>query len=308
MLMDKTYAIIVTYNGEKWIKKSLESVIKQCAVIVVDNNSTDNTLEIIRNNFPVVNLIKQNKNLGFGKANNIGISKALELGAEYILLMNQDVYLTDDIVSNLVSGLNENKDYGILSPIHLSNDKTIEGDFFRYASKNKKIFFDALYSKDKKSNIYEVPYVNAACWALSKHCIEKVGGFDTNFFHYGEDENYCQRVLYHNLKIGILTNSFIIHDTPDLKNTPKRKFSKKYYLAYKKFLMVEFGNINKHFDDDFYRNNIKKQVVLMIKSILFFRMDDFFGYLKKYRIIKKMKKTILKSRLLNKEIGIKYLR
>ena len=101
--MSKTFVIIVTYNGSKWIEtclKSIETSNEPLKVIVVDNNSKDNTLNIIRSKFPDTILIDNKKNFGFGKSNNLGIKKALELGGEYFFLLNQDAFIESILLKN----------------------------------------------------------------------------------------------------------------------------------------------------------------------------------------------------------------
>jgi GT2 family glycosyltransferase len=86
--MPKIYFIIVTYNAMKWAEKCFTSL-RQSSVpvhcIVVDNGSTDGTQKYITSNFPEVELIQSEKNLGFGKANNIGIEKAYQKGADFFI-------------------------------------------------------------------------------------------------------------------------------------------------------------------------------------------------------------------------------
>ena len=76
--MSSTFIIIVTYNGERWIRQCINSCLGY-NVIVIDNNSSDQTIKIIENEYPKVVLLKQENNLGFGKANNLGISYALKI-------------------------------------------------------------------------------------------------------------------------------------------------------------------------------------------------------------------------------------
>lgn len=94
--MENLFVIIVTYNGEKWIDKCLSSVYKSTiplTTIVIDNKSSDNTVQYIKTNFPMVILFEYQNNLGFGKANNIGIEYALKNNADYIYLLNQDAWV-----------------------------------------------------------------------------------------------------------------------------------------------------------------------------------------------------------------------
>ena len=211
--MSEIRIVIVTYNGMKWLAQCLEST-KPYPVIVVDNNSSDGTIDYIKSNYPDIILLPQEENLGFGRANNIGISYALNEDTDYVFLLNQDAYLEKDCILKLLESQKNNTEFGILSPIHLNGDGTkLDENFSSYLtySRNSDFYSDYVLNK-KKKEIYEVPFVNAAGWLLSKKLLQEVGGFDPIFFHYGEDDNYCHRVLFHDLKIGIVPNLFLRHD------------------------------------------------------------------------------------------------
>src|SRR5687767_5122024 len=91
----KIVSIVVTHNGMPWIVQCLSSLIGSSLkshIIVVDNASTDNCCQVVRN-FPEVELIELEENVGFGTANNVGLRRALELETDYVLLLNQDAWV-----------------------------------------------------------------------------------------------------------------------------------------------------------------------------------------------------------------------
>lgn len=219
----KVFVVLVTYNGSHWIDKNIQSLLDSnypVQIIAIDNNSTDNSAVLLAN-YPQVDLIQSPDNLGFGKANNIGIKKALDLGADYIFLLNQDAWVFNDTVGSLVSQMESTKGFGIMSPKHLSGDgATLDKSFETYLSRKQSVV----------GNVAIVPFVNAAAWMLSRKCIETVGYFEPLFGHYGEDRNYCDRVLFHNFKIGIDTNSKIVHDRVITRNFKKDIIQSKYKI------------------------------------------------------------------------------
>ncbi|CAG5072014.1 hypothetical protein DYBT9623_03953 [Dyadobacter sp. CECT 9623] len=212
--MTKVYVVIVTYNGMAWIAKCLSNLDMSDVpyeAIIIDNNSNDGTYEFIEKNYNHT-LIQSGENLGFAKANNIGIKLALQKNAELVFLLNQDCYLYPSSLRVLMEVSNKNKEYGILSPVHLNGvGSQLDFNFRDYMLRSKTLIDD--YVLGRLSLIYPTQFVNAAAWMITGDCLRRVGGFDTMvFFHYGEDNNYCQRVLFHNFKIGIVPGAFAEHD------------------------------------------------------------------------------------------------
>lgn len=210
------FCIIVTYNAMKWIDKCLESLRSSSISvrpIIIDNCSTDETVNYIINNYPEVHLIINKKNVGFGQANNQGLEYAYKQGATHFFLINQDAWILTDTIEKLVS-VQDKYCIDLISPIHLNG----AGDLLDYNNLNYLIiedyninFVSDLILKDLKQ-YYTISFINAAAWMISRKTIEQIGGFDPIFFHYGEDVNYCQRIKFHNGKIAFVPNSFIHHD------------------------------------------------------------------------------------------------
>ena len=226
----KCSCIVVVYNGSHWIEKMLKSIInssKKVSIIVVDNASTDDSLQKLAS-FPEIHLIKSATNLGFGRANNIGMELALEQNTEFIFLLNQDTWVFEKTIENLMRGLEQNPSFGLVSPLHLSsNEIDLDENFKKYYD------CDARDCETKK-----VAFVNAAAWMLTRKCIEKVGFFESIFNHYGEDRNYCNRVLYHKFVAAITNKAVIVHDRTISRNFNKDKIQSKYLI------LNELLNIN----------------------------------------------------------------
>lgn len=216
----KIYSIIVTYNAMPWIDKCLSSVFASTLSIipiVVDNNSQDETVDYIRKHFPKTVIFEQKHNLGFGQANNVGIEYSLVNNVDFILLLNQDAWIDKDMIEKL---LLHNDGKSLLSPIHL-NEKGEALDFnFKsntLLNNKKSLLFDDLILKKVREK-YPASYVNAACWLLPIQLVKEIGGFNPLFFHYGEDDNYLQRLKYHNKNIFVVTNTFAYHDRLEFGN------------------------------------------------------------------------------------------
>ena len=304
------FTIIVTFNGEKWIDECINSLIQskiETTIIIIDNCSTDKTISIVTDNFPNIIFLQQKENLGFGQANNIGISYALQHNASAVFLLNQDAKIDSDTIKNLNILSIKNPSFGILSPLQLNwKGSELEYYFNNFISKNTKIIADIVLNKNNKT-IYEIPFVNAAAWYIPIQCLKKIGGFDSIFFHYGEDNNYCQRILFHKLKIGIVMNSKIYHDAKIRKEPKNYIFSKFYYQNEINNYLIKYCDIN----NDYSSRDLKKVKLhilkLIIVNILKFKWKFINGYYKKYMIFKKYDISIFNSRNRNKKEGLHYL-
>lgn len=240
----KVFAIVVTYNGSAWIDNcfgSLQSSNVSLNILAINNASTDDTVLKISTSFPSVQIIETGANLGFGKANNIGLKRALEENADYVFLLNQDAWVENDTLEKLIEVAEENPEYGIVSPFHLlPESEKLEWHFSTYIKPEKcaDLYADIYSGSTKK--IYETDFINAAAWLITKDCLRMVGGFDPLFSHYGEDEDYCSRVKFKKLKIGVTPLAKIFHDIT-IKSWEQIKFSFDRRMI---FNLIELKNIN----------------------------------------------------------------
>ncbi len=248
--MEKILTIIVTYNGQKWIKNCLNSLINSTLptdIIVIDNCSTDNTVEIIENEFKNIKLINVKQNLGFGKANNIGLKYALTENYDYAFLLNQDAWIDNNCLGNLTTLLEKNPQFGLVSPIHLNGPgNNFDYKFLNFitaSEKGKKLIFNAI----TQNNIIEfipISFINAACWLLSKKCIEEVGGFNPIFPHYGEDVEFFNRVIKKGFKPHVKTDCYVYHDRYPNKNIKYKVTKKTVSFAYIHEFILKITDIN----------------------------------------------------------------
>lgn len=226
--MSKLLTIIVTYNAMRWVDRCLGSVRSATVpsdMFIVDNGSTDGTREYIAEYYPEVVLIRSEVNLMFGRANNLGFEYALKNGYDYVYLLNQDAWVAPDAFEKLIAGAVLHNEYGILSPVQLSSDWKTYEYFFNWLVVNKLPGKESDIETAGDSDVLSVRMVQAAHWLLTRRCIEMIGGFSPSFPHYGEDDNYCQRVLFHGLNIGIVPMAKAVHDAtnaPLVTNKQKR--------------------------------------------------------------------------------------
>ncbi len=202
----------------RWIDKCLSSITMGSLVpriIVVDNGSKDLTVSFIRDYYPMVYLIEAGKNLGFGQGNNIGLQVAIEDKADHILLLNQDATVEKETIASLVKAQTNNPQFGIVSPLHLNgagNDFDIYFYDYLVRSDIRESQLPDLLANAAEEFIINTSFVNAAAWLISRNCLEKTGGFDPVFVHYGEDDHYANRAIFKGFKIGITNTARIYHD------------------------------------------------------------------------------------------------
>lgn len=236
----KIISIVVTFNAlnNNWLYKCLNSLLLskiETEIVVIDNASQDDTCNVIRKEFPQVVLFENDSNKGFGAANNQGFEYGIKFGADYFFLLNQDAWIEKNTILDLVTVSKKNFEFGIISPLHYNGGgNALDYNFSNYIVPSK---CPGLYSdfvlNSLKDKIYESSFINAAAWLLPIKSLELVGGFSPAFFHYAEDDNYCQRVLFHGLKIGVFPFTKIFHDRENRSSIPNSVFDRNRGLSLK---------------------------------------------------------------------------
>jgi len=209
--------IIVNYNTEELLKSCIESVYSNTErtdfeIIVVDNNSQDKSCEMIKRDFPKVLLIQNNENLGFARANNIGMKRA---SGDVVLLLNSDTSVYKNGIDRAYDYLTKDNEIDVLGPkifnIDESGNYIIESSYGSFVSlisvlKNKLFFIKNDYSKSKYVN-----WVTGAFIMLKKKVIETVGMMDENIFLYYEDVEWCYRINKMGFKVFYYAKPCVIH-------------------------------------------------------------------------------------------------
>lgn len=260
--MIRILTIIVSYNFEPWINRclgSLKASIQPTDVIVIDNGSSDRTVDILQKNYPEMRLIANHANLGFGKANNIGMQIALKEDYDAVFLLNQDAWIAPKTLECLAQESLNHPDYAILSPVHLNGNGTeIEKGFAAYTQVNNR------NDLPTENILRECPFINAAFWFIPINILKKVGGFSSLFYHYGEDKDYVNRIHFHGYRLGYLPTVFGCHDRES------RKVSLEGFIRSERvYLLSEYANINYSFIQAFAYSvlaGIKKLVTALLKG------------------------------------------
>ena len=126
--------VVVTWNAKKYVWECLSSLLKlkeleSSEIIVVDNNSSDGSQELVRESFPSIKLIQNDSNLGFGKATNIGIKEAT---SEFVCLINSDVVVPEGCIESMFRYMEQNQDIGLLGPQMLGPNGSVHRSTMRF--------------------------------------------------------------------------------------------------------------------------------------------------------------------------------
>jgi hypothetical protein len=211
--------VIVVWNAKNYVLECLASLREHCAgvcseVIVVDNASTDGTPEMVAELYPEFRLIRNSENLGFAKANNIGIAQS---SGDYICLVNSDVKFLDDCISPMIEYLSQNPMVGMVGPKMLATDGRVWRSTMRFptiwnhfsralgldiAFRGSRRFGGLLMSDFDHRTTAPVEVLNGWFVAVRRTAMERVGLLDPQFFMYGEDVDWCYR--FHQAGEGVV--------------------------------------------------------------------------------------------------------
>jgi GT2 family glycosyltransferase len=221
--------ITVNYNVKEFVLNLVISLKKALSeftyeIIVVDNASQDGSVEYLKEKFTDVTVIANSKNVGFGKANN----QALEISkGKYILLINPDAIVREDTFTKMISFFERTKEAGLAGCKVLNPNGTLQLACRRgfpgpWTSFTKVSGLSTIFPKSKlfakynltyldENKTYEVDAISGSFMMLKRDVYEKVGGFDPDFFMYGEDLDLCYRIQKAGYKVYYVHDTEVIH-------------------------------------------------------------------------------------------------
>ena len=239
--------VVLNLNGKKHLKDCLPSLQRQnyknIEIIVVDNNSTDGSLEFVKNTYPKVKLIASKKNLGFTGGNNLGAQKAV---GKYLLFLNNDIRVDKNFLLPLVEALEKDESIGIAQSKILLWDRpeTIDsvGCYFTFLGA---FWHEAYGEKDKGKYVRqrEIFGATGAALFISKTLFQKIGGFDETYFIYFEDVDLSWRVWRRGRRVVLVPQSMVYHKhgATTSKNLPSSFWV---FHTFKNSLYVLLKNLN----------------------------------------------------------------
>lgn len=225
----KLSIVIPTYNAHEWIQGCIDSIrlhrpAADYEIVVVDDRSTDDTIAIVRQRFPDVRVLANDKNVGFGKTVNVGLRAS---SGEYILVLNNDTWMHAGALDALIGYLDAHGDVGIVGPKVLSGDGSLQQQCRRkiptptaallYFSGVARMFPNNpkvagyLMTAAAEDETLEVDSVSGACLLVRRAVVEAIHGFDPEYYLYGEDMDFCWRTKLAGWKVVYFPGAVITH-------------------------------------------------------------------------------------------------
>lgn len=243
------FTIILNYNNYSDTIKTLDSVFSQDydanSVLLVENSTDKTIIQKIRIRFPNLEILENERNLGYAGGNNRGIREAIYKGAEYIFLLNNDVILEKDVLRKCVYGMEQTPDCAACQPLiaYLENQDMIWSAGTQLFLGYPRLFLKG--SKLQRNGIMKSPYSLVGCAILfRKSAIDQIGLLDDSLFLLQEELDWCIRARQRNFSILIISSAVVYHKI----SATIGLFSKVYlYYIGRNWLLVGKKNFHRFF-------------------------------------------------------------
>lgn len=224
----KIFVILLSYNTAKYAKKCLDSVLDSSVpveVVVVENASQDDSSTILKSYEGRIHLLRQERNLGFARGNNLGIAYAMEHGAEALFLLNMDTFLERDTIEKLAKVSQESKEKLLLSPLPRTFSGLLDLGFAKNSCSNLaghefRSFVTDLYDGRPLKPFYRMEFICASALFLPVAAVKECGAFCPLFYPaYYEDDELFNRMTYRHWGLALVPGAVYFHDVEDRKGT-----------------------------------------------------------------------------------------
>lgn len=240
----KVYISILNWNGISDTVPCIESILKSdydnYHIIVVDNASSDNSVSVIREKFPTITLLENTTNAGFTGGNNIAIKHALENGADYIWLLNNDTEIDSSTISGIIRLAERDSSIGMVSPVISYYEDKSRIQFCGASidpSTMAMTFFTDTYL-EKNEIIASDIFLWGTALLIKADLLQRIGGLDDSLFMYWEDTEFSLRVIKAGYLGAICCTERVYHKTP-IHDFGKRGQHYYYYMIRNAILVAK---------------------------------------------------------------------
>lgn len=232
--------VILNYKGFEDTCECIDSLhrlsYKDYRIIVVDNDSQDGSYEKLCEKYPNIRVIPSGRNLGFAGGNNIGIAYAMETGAEYICIMNNDVTVEPDFLEKLVAKMKSNSRVGAVGPLvkdyyHRQLPGVI-GSYMNMRTGEGKNLYQGQAESEKERRMLR--YIPGCCMLLRTSAIEQVGKIPTAYFMFYEETEWAVRLQQEGIKLATEEAAILWHK--ESASMEGQSEFKKHFLQYNRIL------------------------------------------------------------------------
>ena len=279
-MANKVAVVILNWNGKKFLADFLPTLIKSTPtyadIVIADNKSNDDSVSFIRENFPEVHLVLNDENYGFAGGYNKALSK---IDAEYFILLNSDIEVTNNWIEPLVSFMDENQTVGACQPkirsYHEKEKFEYAGasggfiDMLGYPFCRGRVFQSIEFEEQQYDNPIEIFWATGACLMVRSDLYKKLGGLDDDFFAHMEEIDFCWRLANNGFKIYCVPSSVIFHVGG---GTLHKSNPRKSYLNFRNNLFLIYKNIPQN---RFYSVFITRLILDKIAAFKFLLDGDF---------------------------------
>ncbi|WP_123054655.1 glycosyltransferase family 2 protein [Clostridium sp. JN-1] len=248
--MPLVYIILVNYNGYKDTIECVNSLKRTSynnyKILIVDNASTNNSLEVLKQTLNDCIIIESKKNLGFAGGNNLGIKSALKNNADYVLLLNNDTLVEPNFLNNMINSFNKDDRIGLVGckiMYYPEKDKIWYGggkiDWFKFIGihlGNKEV------DKEQYDVEKEIDFMTGCCMLIKRDVFEKIGFLCEDYFMYFEDDDFCVRVNDAGYKIWYNPKAVIYHKVGLSGGGEESPFSIKWCARNRLLFMNKYKN------------------------------------------------------------------
>jgi GT2 family glycosyltransferase len=222
---EDTLACLASLAGTSYAQRAADA----WQVILVDNGSSDGTAEAARTGFPLVDVIALSENRGFAAGCNVGLRRALDAGVDYVLLANNDTVVAPDMVAQLVTVAERERDAGLLTPVIFYHDQPTRVWSAGYRERGVTLSAQPPIGQASERAPYPVDRVYGCGVLIRQSVLEEVGLFDERFFMYYEDADLCRRVQGAGYRLLVVPAARMWHKVS--ASTGEGSPLQKYYLA-----------------------------------------------------------------------------